>query len=196
MSVTPWERRLARAAALVALGFGLAAPAAAQTIYGWRTEDGAYAYTDDPKAIPARYKGQAKPQAAAPLQDYARFTQEDSAAAERYAKRLATRLEHLRALNAPTATQATVASTGSLTAGATTVSLQLGGENAPKLGLAVRADAGPVVVEKVLTRPRGKSHVRHSIVVRQGGRTLAVVKSRSRQTNLSTDIYDERDLER
>ena len=37
--------RLAGAAALVA---GLAAPAAADPVYSWRTEDGGYAFTDDP----------------------------------------------------------------------------------------------------------------------------------------------------
>ena len=44
-------------------------------------------------------------------------------------------------------------------------------------------------MEEVLTRPRGKSHVRRSIVVRQGGRTLAVVKPRSRQSLSAVDDW-------
>ena len=170
MSVTPWERRLASAAALVALGLGV--PAQAETIYGWRTEDGAYAYTDDPKAIPARYRAEAKPQAAAPLRDYAHFTSEDPAATDRYAARL----ERLRALNAePEPLRVGAVPAGALTAGGTTVALRLGGENSPRMDLTTQSDGGPVVVETVLTRPRGKFHGRRSVVVRQGDRTLKAV---------------------
>ncbi|MGI9591601.1 MAG: DUF4124 domain-containing protein, partial [Myxococcota bacterium] len=37
---------------------GSAAPASASEIYSWRTEDGGYSFTDDPNAIPARYRDQ------------------------------------------------------------------------------------------------------------------------------------------
>ena len=195
--MTPWERRLASAAALVALGLGLGVPAQAETIYGWRTEDGAYAYTDDPKAIPARYRAEAKPQAAAPLRGYAPVTSEDPAATDRYAAGLAARLERLRALNAePEQPRVGAVTAGALTAGGTTVSLRLGGENSPRMDLTTQSDGGPVVVETVHTRPRGKMIARRSVVVRQGDRTLAIVKPRLRQTNISTDVYDESELER
>ena len=46
--------------AVLALGLCLGAPAATAEVYGWRTEDGGYAFTDDREHVPARYADQAK----------------------------------------------------------------------------------------------------------------------------------------
>ena len=90
--------RLVGAAAFAA---ALAAPAAADPVYSWRTEDGGYAFTDDPKAIPrALSRSGAEARDRARLHDYKRYTPSDDAATERYAEQLTRRLEHLRAVNA------------------------------------------------------------------------------------------------
>ena len=62
---TPMEQLVMRSqffGLVVAAAFGaaLAAPAVADPVYSWRTEDGGYAFTDDPKGIPARYRDQAQ----------------------------------------------------------------------------------------------------------------------------------------
>ena len=82
-----------------ALLMALAAPAQASDIYTWRTEDGATAFTDDPKAIPARYRDQVETRRAAALGGYERFSRQDSAVTDPYELRLAKRLERLRAIN-------------------------------------------------------------------------------------------------
>ena len=46
---------LAAVGALVVAPLALGASAAADTVYSWRTDDGAYAFTDDLQAIPARF---------------------------------------------------------------------------------------------------------------------------------------------
>ena len=96
-----WSPRKARNVCAGLLALGLAAPAAAETVYSWRTEDGGYAFTDDEKAIPERYRAAAKPRQVGGLSGYERLTLEDPAATSRYAERLAARLDHLRSVNAP-----------------------------------------------------------------------------------------------
>ena len=57
-----WNKRMWKiwVGALVVAPLALGASAAADTVYSWRTEDGAYAFTDDLQAIPARYRSQVK----------------------------------------------------------------------------------------------------------------------------------------
>lgn len=169
----------------------LAAPAAAEGIYAWRTDDGGYAYTDDPKSIPSRYREQAERREAAPLAGYQRFTPEDAPATARYAERLTARLEYLRSLNAEASPAAPVRR-----GGPQVLSLRAGsGENAPLVDLGgADPEGGPIVVDTVHIRDRGKATTRPGVVVRQDGRTLAVVKSRSREINVNQDILEEDDF--
>ena len=81
-------------------------PAAAGSLYHWRTDDGAYAFSDDLRRVPPRYREQAKQSAMASLSDYKGYTPGDAAASERYGKALNERLGHLREFNAKAATQA------------------------------------------------------------------------------------------
>ena len=75
--------QLCGCAALVA-GVGFAAPGAqAGEAYAWTTEDGVYAYTDDPKKVPSRYRDQAVRIHLRDLDQYDRFTKthDDASAA-------------------------------------------------------------------------------------------------------------------
>ncbi len=181
---------LAGAAALL---MAIAAPSGAGQIYSWRTEDGGYAFTDDPKAIPARYRDQAKVRASARLGDYARYTPSDDRAAERYAERLTQRLAHLRAVNAqPVVRRDAVARSGF---GPTaTLTLNSANEYAPSVEISEATGGEPIIVETLFTRPEGKIVTRHSQVVRQGDQILSVMKPRLREWNVVTDIHDEADL--
>ena len=74
--------------------------------------------------------------------------------------------------------------------------METGEGNSPNLEITPRQGQQPIIVETVYTRPRGKVITRKSVVVRQGDRTLAIVKARSREINHLRDIYVEEDLER
>ena len=172
------------------------APASAGAIYSWQTDDGGYAFTDDPEAIPTRYRDQARTRASAGLKDYERYTEPVRGSGERYAEELAERLEHLRAINAVPAPagpgRATVAGAS---ATGPRISLRTGNESAPTIDVTTDAGAGPLVVETIFTRPEGKIVTRKSLIVRQGGKTVAVVRPRSIETN-TFEIVDENDQPR
>jgi len=159
-----------RAAGVAALTLFFTLPALAGEIYSWRTEDGGYAFTDDPKAIPPRYRDQVETRATARLNDYSRLTVPEAGASDDYAQRLSDRLDYLRALNrdldeayAPRPVE-----------GATPLTVQAGNFN-----LAVppnSAGEGPLVVEKVRFRHKREMATRHNLVIRRGDEVLAVIK--------------------
>ncbi len=178
-------------AALLALG--LTTPAAADTVYAWRTEDGGYAFTDDEKAIPERYRADAEVRQMGRLSGYERFSLEDPGATSRYAEQLAARLEHLRSMNAPVVRPEARSAAPSRQ----TISLRTGNhEGAPRLDITPGA-AGeePIIVETLRARPRNKMVTRNNVVVRQGDRTIAIIRSRGREWNVADDIYVEEELE-
>lgn len=176
----------------LALGLVLAAPAALAEMYTWRTEDGGYAYTDDRDQVPARYRDRVQVVAAGKLEDYERFTPQDGAASDRYAARLAERLAHLREVNAP---QLRPATTSAAMAPQRTLSLATGDDEAPRIDVPIGQGAGPLVVEPVQAKRSGDVRTRRVTVIRQGGETLAVIKSNPQQFDLADDIHDEEALE-
>jgi hypothetical protein len=189
--------RLFFLAGATALAASFSGPAAADPVYSWRTADGGYAFTDDPKAIPARYRDEVKVHEAKRLEDYKRFTPADDKATARYAEQLDRRLEHLRRVNAarPVA-PATLASGQPAQPGITSsVSMRSDTGFAPGVELSNATDEGePILVETLFTRPEGKMVTRQTTVVRQGDRTISVVKPRLREWNVANDIHDEADL--
>jgi len=185
--ISMWMRRgLGVAAALVVAG-----PATAETVYSWRTEDGGYAFTDDEKSIPPRYREAVKVRKTGELAGYANLTPSDPDATLRYAERLSQRLDRLRAFNAAARQDAP----GAAEEAPRSISLRTGGENSPSLDLTPGEGEEPIIVERVSGLPSGDAVTRDNLVVRQGDRTLAIVKSRRHQWNLSDDIYDEDELE-
>lgn len=194
MERTPVTRsQILSLAGAAALLMAIAAPSAARgPIYSWMTEDGGYAFTDDPKAIPARYRDQAKVRPSARLGDYARYTPSDDRAVQRYSDRLSERLAHLRALNAqPVVRRDAVVASSDPTA---TLTLNSANEYAPSVQISEATGDEPIIVESLFTRPEGKIVTRHSQVVTQGGKVLSVMKPRLREWNVVTDIHDEADL--
>ncbi len=183
---------LAGAAALL---LAIAAPSASGgPIYSWRTEDGGYAFTDDPKAIPARYRDEAKVRPSARLGDYARYTPSDDRAVERYSERLTQRLAHLRVVNAQPVMRRSAAAVAGGAGSTTRLTLDSANEYAPSVEISENTGGEPIVVETLFTRPEGKMVTRHSQVVRQGDKILSIMKPRLREWNVATDIHDEADL--
>jgi len=75
------------------------APVQAEPLYRWESADGTVSFTDDAKRVPERYRESAKQIDTSVLSGYGRYTPTDAAASQEYAKRLAERLEMLRAAN-------------------------------------------------------------------------------------------------
>ncbi len=176
-----------------AFAAALAAPAAADPVYSWRTEDGGYAFTDDAKAIPPRYRDQAQKRELGGLHDYKRFTPTDDAATERYAAQLTSRLEHLRAVNE---NHVVVSEQGEphLAQTSSSISLQSANNFEPSVQFDQATGGEPLVVDTLFTRPEGKIVTRQTQVVRQGDRIVSVVRPRLREWNVATDIHDESEL--
>jgi len=166
--------------ALLVLGV---APMVRAEIYAWRTEDGSYAYTDDRDQIPARYRDQAKVLPRAPLSGYERFTRQDPVAASHYADRLERRLQSLRAANAAVAPAPAPAPPSGLTS----VRVSTSGE----IDLPLTPGEAPVVVDPGLAKRDGDFRTRRVTVVKQGDRTLAVIKSNQHNFDPVESIQDE-----
>jgi len=160
-----------RIAGLVAVTAAVALPAVAGEVYSWRTEDGGYAFTDDEKAVPARYRSQVTTRSINGLGGYDRLTAPPAGAGDAYSQRLANRLDWLRELNRDL--DAAFARPEPQT-GLASLSIQAGSLN---LGLPIdRATEEPVVVEKVRFRHENEMATRHNLVVKQGGRILTIIK--------------------
>ena len=185
----------------VAAGWG-AAPAAAGTVYHWRTEDGTYAFTDDEKAIPERYQDQVQTRQMGGLESYERYTPATGSAKseplpERAEPRRAVerdrsdvRLEYLRALNSEP-----VRGAPSGRGASPTLSVRAGGRGSPVIDVTPTEDQEPVVIETIRVRPKGSSVTRSNVVVRQGDRVLTIIKPQLHETNVTSDIADEEDFE-
>lgn len=192
-SIRSWTA-LVGAGALLAGGL-----ATAEEIYTWRTQDGGYAFTDDAKAIPPRYRDRVEVRRTESLEGYRRFTPKDDPATQRYEERLAARLEHLRALNRQAQARKDRAGADSAAPAASApreqITLRTGRRDAPGVDITAPGNGEPIVVETILMRPKGKSVSQNVQVTRRGDKTIAIVKPRSREWNV-TDIVDEEELER
>jgi hypothetical protein len=170
----------------------LVAGAASAEIYAWRTEDGVYAYTDDPDQVPPRYAAEAKVIDSTGLNGYERYTRTDPAALQRYSDRLEKRLRYLRTVNEAPAQAAAAAPRSS---GVRSVSIATGNAQAPTIDIDASGGGAPIVVEPLHLLDSGAAVTRPATLVKQGGRTIAVLKGRQRETSLDDDIVGARELE-
>jgi len=172
---------------VLGLSFVIAYSSHAGEIYSWQTADGNVAFTDNPKNIPARYRDQVQVRKSVGIENYARFTAEDSAASERYSDQLAKRVEYLRRANSsPVAAPAYPENVGLATVTVSGVDLRLP---------AADTDA-PIIVEKHRVQAEGQIATRHDTLVSQGGTPLAIVRGDQRaEADASSSILDEEDLE-
>ncbi len=171
-----------------ALGVALAVPAGAGTIYHWRTDEGGYAFADDLKRVPARYRDRVETRETASIQDYARFTPVDGAIEAAETARLEAEVARLRARNAELEARAAAP----LARGAGEVEIRATASGEPLLRLGgTDAGAEPVVIERKRLRTKGLT-TRTTTVVRQGDRVLAVIQPFPNDTE---DLFFEGSLE-
>ena len=187
MSTLAMLRYGLRTAAIAAATLIVAAPALAGEIYSWRTEDGGYAFTDDEKAIPPRYRDQVETRTTEGLEDYPRLTEPDTGASDAYSRRLADRLDHLRSLNRDldSAYAPQPAETG-----VDSLAVQTGQFN---IGVPLEGEGeGPLVIEKVRFRHKSEMATRHNTVIRRGDELLAVIKGKPliSEINQAPDISE------
>jgi len=169
-------------------GLAIAAPALAGNIYSWRTEAGDIAFTDEIKNVPERYRDQVVTRKTEGLSDYARFSAQDADEANSYAEQLQARLNYLQAINrtAPPVEQPQAFGTATIEFGSGDQRLTLNGA----------AGDDPVIVEELRVRRAGQIATRHDTVVRQGGRTLAIMRGKQgAETGAPNNILDEKNVE-
>jgi len=180
----------ARAALGGALALAIAAPAAAGTFYSWKTEDGVWSYTDDPKRIPARYRGAASQRETGSLDGYERYTPVVESAARQ-----------ARPLPEVSSAPPTVRTAPTVERTTTVVDMRRPGPRArlqlPEIAVDLSGlpSDEPVTVEEVRTRVRGSDATRTVRVVRQGDKVLAVVVPQPNQQSPSFRPYLEDLLE-
>lgn len=179
------------------LAFVLGASASAGTLYSWKTEDGTFAYTNDKKRIPTRYKAEAKTSNLKSMESYARFTPGPKTDGKAYTDRIVERLEVLRMHGGDTPAAADAGTSGAESFVKVNVDTGRRG-NGAEVEIPVGAGmdgAEPVVIEHVRMKPSaGHSTTRHFRVVKQGDRVLAVIKDRQLDNALTPGL-DERDFD-
>jgi hypothetical protein len=174
---------LQRVAVAVTTGCLLSTAAmAGGTAYHWVTEDGTYAFTDDPKAIPARYRDQAEAHTLKPLRDYPRFTPVETPRG----------IARAEADTAPAADGPMVAAAQGYVG--PTVSIRTGDDFSPTIDVSPGTSLEPVVIEKRRFRPESSVATRSNTIVSQGDRVLTIIKPRLRNSNV-TEFGDEEDLD-
>ena len=75
------------------------------------------------------------------------------------------------------------------------ISIATGNEQAPTVDIDASGGGAPIVVEPLHMLDPGAAVTRPATLVKQGGRIIAVLKGRQRETSLDDDIVDTRELE-
>ncbi len=173
-----------------AVAFALAAPASAGTLYSWRTDEGGYAFADDLRRVPEKYRDRAEKSESRSLADHDRYTPQDDAAVDAYARALEARLTVLRersamldriiAGQAPAGAQAAPPPNA---AGGVTVRMDSRGRPIVDIAPgAVEQGGPPVVIEDVLAKPDGSITTRTNTVIRRGDEVISVVRPLHNET--------------
>jgi len=182
---------------------GLAGPAFAGNVWSWRTDDGAYAFTDDSKRIPAKHRAQAKRKSMGKLSRYERFTEVSVDVEKPYAERIHERRSALREMTETAQMGAVVgavrpsgrelafaipASGGRGRAGSGTSII------VPMAGNQTSSDSEPTTIESIRVNPRNSLASRHWTVVKKGDRIVTVIKGELRQRKLDGPSESDFDL--
>jgi len=175
-------------AAIAALALGaVAIPATAGTFYQWRTEEGSFAFADSLRKVPARYRDEMTTRTMASLSGYERFTPIDRTANVRYERELVARLDTLQSRRSVLASAPQHQSMKT----PTSIMVRTGNESSPAIQVSSDSGNGPIVMEKVQTRPADGMVTRHSWVVKQGDKVVAVTIPRSHESSTSDILVEE-----
>ena len=171
------------------LFIAMAGPALAGNVYSWVTEDGTYAFTDDPKRIPATYRSDAKTRPMGDLKRYGRYTVDRTG--KGYTDRLQQRKAELR--ERASTDDAPMVATGPATGTDPGLKFAMpfigggspGGHRGAQMQLGLggsgMGDNGePLSIESFRMKPDHGQATRHFTIVKQGDRTVAVIKGENR----------------
>jgi hypothetical protein len=179
----------------------LAGPAFAGNVWSWQTEDGAYAFTDDPKRIPAKHRAEAQKKTMGKLTRYERFTNVSVETEKPYTERIRERQSELRGMTAAAPQGAVVGAVGSSAPdvmygipasgrdGRSGSSLML-----PLVGGQVTPDSAPTVVSDIRVKPRRSMATRHFTVIQKGDQIVSVIKAELNQRPLKARPESDFDL--
>ncbi|MBY0398773.1 DUF4124 domain-containing protein [Myxococcota bacterium] len=188
MSKQHFATRIGRVLIGTCLLIGLAGPAFAGNVYSWITEDGTYAFTDDPKRIPAKHKDEAQARPMGDLKRYGRYTVDRTD--KSYTDRLRQRQVDLRE-QAVAMPQVVVSGQGGGQGAGLTYNMPFnvgrsgGGQRGaglqlPLVGAGGAAGDEPITVESVRVKPVDGEASRHMTIVKQGDRVISVFKGENR----------------
>jgi len=194
-----WSRPGSFAFVAIVASLWVATPVLAGTVYSWTTEDGTFAYTDDAKRIPAKYRATAGQRNVGRFGDYERLTPAPSAVEKPYAERLNERLASLRESAAP---ESDVRALASAPSADPKLAYRLpvgGGKNRGGQGADVsialdggQADDEKTVIDRVRVRPEDSMATRYVTVVRKGDKIQTVI--REERNHMPLDFPREKDL--
>ena len=179
----------------------LAGPAFAGDVWTWRTEDGAFAFTDDSKRIPAKHRADAQRQSMGKLTRYERFTEVSSELDKPYADRIRERRSALREMSA-------AAPLGAVVGAAATSFPELifgvpvtggNGRSGVSLSVAVAgsqtsSDSELTTIESIRVTPRDSMASSHWTVVKKGDRIVTVIKGERNQSSSTSTPESSFDL--
>ncbi len=173
----------------------IAAPTLAGTVYSWTTEDGTSAFTDDPKRIPAKYRGVAKQRELGPLEDYPRYTESKVKSGAAPQERLEARLEDLRGAGSLPAVSAGPPR-GQQPAGVR-YGLGLNGRGGDLISFPVDETSDePIVTSEHRIRTRNSIATQDVIVTKQGDKVISVRVGAPNQRKVSERRVDLGELSR
>ncbi len=180
------SRALPRTLIAAALMLAVAGPAAAKVVYRWKTDDGVYAFTDDAKRIPEKYRAAAKASPLRPLHGYKQFTPAQSSGTAAHVRRMEKAAQNLRTLNRRVYGQDTTVQPV-YGVGADEAILRTGTDGLSTVEIQSGIDSGePIVSTQRRYYVPGLIVTSTDTVVTQGDRIIAVVKPLPNQDNIST----------
>jgi len=182
---------------------GLAGPAFAGNVWSWRTEDGAFAFTDDSKRIPAKHRAEAKRKTMGKLTRYERFTELSAKTDKPYADRIRDRRSELRTTVAAAAPMGAVAGVQRTQDVGVSYDINAsGGRDGSSLSINVPVNGGspgsePTTIESIRVQPRPSVSLasRHWTVVKKGDRIVTVIKGEQNNKPLRATPESDFDLE-
>ena len=189
-------RTLPRTLIAAAVLFSVAAPASAKVVYHWKTDDGGYAFTDDAKRIPEKYRTQAKASPLRPLQTYKRYTPAQNSGTQAYLSGVEKSAREMSKLNARLSGPGTTAPGtiyGASWGNGAAIVVGSGGQSAVAIGSGLADSDDPIVIEKRRFHVPGTITTRTNTIMRQGGRIITVVKPIAHQSSIG-DIPSESEL--
>lgn len=191
---------------LLMVGFlvvGLAGPALAGNVWSWVTEEGTYAYTDDPKRIPARHRDEARMRSMGKLSQYERYTEISTVSDRPYAEQIRERQSELRRMTETTPTRVVSGATPPQGAGIAYAFPATGGRGRAGSGASImvplakgrtESDTEPTTIESIRVQPHGSLATRHWTIIKRGDEIVTVIKGERRQQSLRPKPESDFDL--